>query len=78
LGYPSGECDRQPILVEWSLLWPPSRKIYKGQKSKPLSQSQVTDTIEPSTPWFCDYKSHRQCPMLLAFWLVSTSTVTWL
>jgi hypothetical protein len=72
------DCDSQLILVEWCLLRQPSRKLYRGQKSEPRSQRQVRDSTEPPTPWFCDYKSHRQCPKLLAFWLDPTPTFTWL
>jgi hypothetical protein len=68
---PFGGHERQSILVEWGLLRRPSRKLYKRKNSEPHSQRQVPDTTEA-------LKSHRQCPNLLAFWLDSTPTITWL
>jgi hypothetical protein len=48
-GRPMWGHDRQPILVEWGLLWLSNRKLYKGWKNEPHSQNQVTDTTEPPT-----------------------------
>jgi hypothetical protein len=77
---------RQPSLQSSKVLeprgpngwwFPPTWDRCSIVSTGPLAPVKVIAPIAPAGK-VCDSKSRRQCPKLLAFWLDSTSTVTWL
>ena len=56
-------CDREPTLGEWGLLWQPSRELYKGWKSKSHSQSLI-----PQSPQLHNTATISHADNVPSFW----------
>ena len=66
------------VLEPWGTWWVVI-STYMGQIMSPGPRAPVEVTTPTTlTEEVCDYQSRRQCPKLLAFWLDSIPTVTWL